>query len=86
MGLSGQLIATVTPKDATAKSIEWSVMLPAGRSKNETAAEDIATASDNGLVVAISAGGVIVTATTTDGGLTASVEIIATNVLVANIF
>ncbi len=54
-----QLIATITPSDATNQSITWS-------SSNA----NIAAVSLSGLVTAVSSGQAVITATTADGGFT----------------
>lgn len=59
-GSTEQLTATVTPSNATDKSVTWS-------SSNTS----VATVS-NGLVTAVSAGTATITVTTTDGGYTAT--------------
>ena len=58
------LVATVTPKDATNKSISWS-------SDNE----DVATVDDDGKITAVSAGTATITVTTEDGEFTANCEV-----------
>ena len=60
-GDKATLIATVYPNNATNMSFFWS-------SSNES----IATVSDAGLVTGISSGSAIITATTVDGGMTAT--------------
>lgn len=59
-GQSSKLTATVTPDDAADKSVTWS-----------SSAEDVATV-DGGTVTAISEGTATITATTVDGGFTAT--------------
>ena len=63
-----QLKATVVPSDADDKSVTWT-------SSNKA----VATVSDNGHVVGISAGTAVITVTTTDGSFTAQAEITVTN-------
>ncbi len=58
------LSETVTPTNATNKSIEWS-----------TANTDIATVDEDGLVTGVSPGSTEITATTNDGGFTTSAVI-----------
>lgn len=64
MGATLQLVATITPVDATNNGLSWT-------SSNEA----VATVSDNGLVAAVSEGETIITVTTADGGKTASCAI-----------
>ncbi|MBQ9950341.1 MAG: leucine-rich repeat protein, partial [Clostridia bacterium] len=64
IGETVQLIATVTPEDATNKNVTW-----------KSSDESIATVDENGLVTAISAGTVTITVTTEDGGFTANCEV-----------
>lgn len=61
VGEQNQLIATISPEDATEKSVTWS-------STNN----QICSVSATGIVTATGAGTAIVTATTVDGGLTAN--------------
>lgn len=63
---SYQLIPTVSPADATYKNIMWS-------SSNA----EIATVNSSGFVTAIASGSAVITATTIDGGFTASVAVSA---------
>ena len=65
-GSTEQLTATVTPSNATNQSVSWS-----------TSNSSVATVS-NGLVTAVSAGSATITATTTDGGYTASCAVTVT--------
>lgn len=58
------LIATISPAEVTNKSIIWTSSNP-----------EIATVDDNGLVTAIKVGTTQITATTVDGGFTATCEI-----------
>jgi Bacterial Ig-like domain (group 2) len=60
-----QLIATITPDDATDKTINWS-----------SSDEAIATVDNNGLVTAISGGIATITVTTNDGSFEATCEIL----------
>ena len=62
-----QLVATVAPADATNKEVEWS-----------TSNSKIATVDETGKVTAVAAGSVTITATTKDGGKTASCTITVT--------
>ena len=59
-----RLIATVSPADADNTSVRWSTSDPA-----------IADVDQTGLVLALSAGNTTITATTNDGGKTASCEV-----------
>ena len=59
-----QLTATVTPEDATDKSVTW-----------ETADETIATVSDEGLVTAVAVGQTTITVKTVDGEYTATLTL-----------
>ncbi|MGN1232879.1 MAG: Ig domain-containing protein [Candidatus Cryptobacteroides sp.] len=63
-GETTTLTATVTPSDATDKSITWASNAPG-----------IAEVNDNGKVTAIKAGEATITATTKDGGKTATCKI-----------
>ena len=63
IGKTVQLIATLTPSDATNKTVTWS-------SNNGNA-----TVTDTGLVTAVSAGACTITATSQDGGHTATCEL-----------
>ncbi len=63
-GQTGQLTKTVSPDDATDKSVTWS-------SDNTS----VANVDENGLVTAVSEGNATITATTNDGGYTATCEI-----------
>ncbi|MDY5947932.1 MAG: Ig-like domain-containing protein, partial [Oscillospiraceae bacterium] len=56
-----QLVATVSPETAPNKSLVWS-----------SGDEKVATVDENGLVSAVSPGTAVITATTVDGGFTAS--------------
>ena len=66
-GDSKQLTATVSPDDATDKSVSWS-------SSNDA----VATVSTNGTVTAIKEGTANITVTTTDGNKTATCEVTVT--------
>ena len=59
IGEQKQLVAIITPDDATEKGVTW-------KSFNE----QVCTVSDDGLVTATGIGSTLVTATTVDGGLT----------------
>lgn len=63
-GETGTLAATVSPSDATDRTIAWS-----------TADKNIATVDKNGVVTGQATGETVVTATTTDGGYTASCKV-----------
>ncbi|MBO5578784.1 MAG: Ig-like domain-containing protein [Bacilli bacterium] len=65
------LLATVLPSNASDKSVNWS-------SNNDS----VATVDSKGKITAVSAGQVIITATTTDGGLTASCTVSITQKIV----
>ena len=58
------LVAIVNPSDATDQSVTWS-----------TSDKDIATVDKNGVVTGQATGEAVVTATTTDGGKTASCKV-----------
>jgi len=62
---SVQLTATITPVDATDKSIAWS-----------TSDATIASVSTSGLVTGLGGGKATITATTNDGGFTATCEVL----------
>jgi hypothetical protein len=66
-GGTDQLTATVTPAEATNKSVTWA--------SDNTAA---ATVSDSGLVTAVAAGTATITVTTVDGGYTATCAVTVT--------
>ncbi|MCS3797364.1 glycoside hydrolase family 9 protein [Niastella sp. OAS944] len=68
-----QLTATVTPANATNKSITWSSSAPA-----------IASVSNTGLVTGLAQGTATITAKTADGGFTASSTIVVSGVVVPN--
>ena len=70
IGSSAQLVATITPSNATEPSVRW-----------VSADESIATVDDNGLVTAISAGATTITAYASNG-TSASCEVIVTQVAV----
>ncbi len=61
VGATQQLTATVAPSNATNKNVAWS-----------TSNASVATVSTTGLVTAVAAGSATVTATTQDGGKTAT--------------
>ena len=63
-GDSKQLSATVSPDNATDKSVSW-----------KSAEPSIATVDNNGKVTAVATGETTITVTTTDGGRTASCTI-----------
>lgn len=79
VGETLQLAATIAPADATEQGVTWTVAFPS-ESKTKEDATDIATVSDAGLVTAIAAGDVVVTATSKDGGFAASATLSITNV------
>lgn len=66
-----QLIATITPDNATNKNVTWS-----------SSDDAIATVDANGLVTAIAAGEAIITVTTEDGGLTAECVVTVERIVV----
>lgn len=72
-GITETLVATVTPNNATNKNIVWS-----------SGNENIATVSE-GVVTAVSAGATTITATTEDGGFSASCAVTVTNVSVSGV-
>lgn len=80
-----QLTATVAPEDATEKGVTWSVVFPSDAKNKEDSPTDIATVSDKGLVTAVSAGDVVVSAKTKDGEFTANIEISISNVAVTGV-
>lgn len=63
-GNTSQLVATVTPSNATNKTVNWS-------SSNTS----VATVNSSGLVTAISNGNATITATTSSGGYTATCNV-----------
>ena len=64
MGSTAQLIATVTPEDASNKQVVWT-----------SSDESIATVSEDGVVSGVSVGTAVITATTVDGGFTSTCSI-----------
>lgn len=64
-GAPAMLVATVTPVEATNKTVFWSSSNPA-----------VVTVTGNGVVIPITAGSAIVTVTTADGGHTANCLVI----------
>lgn len=64
IGDTESLTATVSPDDATDKSVSWS-----------SSAEAVATVSDSGVITAVGVGTATVTVTTTDGDRTAACEV-----------
>ncbi len=67
VGATETLIATVTPADATNKTVIWD--------SSSTAA---ATVDSEGLVTAVAEGATVITATTQDGGKTATCTVSVT--------
>ncbi|MEX0272916.1 MAG: Ig-like domain-containing protein, partial [Flavobacteriaceae bacterium] len=67
-GDAQQLVATVSPNNATNTDVNWS--------SNDT---DVATVDANGEVTAVSVGQAIITATTDDGGFTAQTNVSVTD-------
>ncbi|MEP3390462.1 MAG: Ig-like domain-containing protein [Reichenbachiella sp.] len=80
VGETLQLAATIAPADATEQGVTWTVAFPSESKTKEDVPTDIATVSDAGLVTAIAAGDVVVTATSKDGGFAASATLSITNV------
>ena len=68
VGQTLQLTATVSPDNAADKTVTWS-----------TTDEAVATVSETGLVTAVANGPATITATTTDGGKTATCEVTVMN-------
>lgn len=64
VGNTVQLTATVTPSNATDKSVSW-----------ESSNTSVATVSSTGLVTSVAAGSATITVTTTDGSFTATCDI-----------
>ena len=85
IGETVQLVATIAPEDASEKRVTWSVDYPATAKTNVDVPSDIATVTNEGLVKAISAGTVVVTATSIDGEFTASSTITVSNIAVETI-
>jgi uncharacterized protein YjdB len=73
-GATGTLIATVTPVDATNKNVTWT-------SSDAT----VATVTYGGVVTPIAAGKATITATTADGGKTATATVTVSSLLLAPI-
>lgn len=69
------LVANITPENATNKKVVWS-------SEDKT----IAAVSDYGVVSGVSVGKTVITATTEDGGFSATCEVEVNNIMVKNIF
>lgn len=67
-GTTGTLTATVSPSNATNKNVTWQ--------SNNT---DAVTASNTGVVTAVSAGSATITVTTADGAKTATCEVTVTD-------
>lgn len=63
-GEQSQIIATVEPSDASNKAVVWS-----------SSDENVVTIDENGVVTAVEAGAATITATTVDGGFTATASI-----------
>lgn len=68
VGASSQLTATVSPANATNNSVNWS-----------SSKTGVATVNASGLVTAVAAGSCTITATTSDGGKTASCAVTVTS-------
>ncbi len=68
IGDSASLVATVAPADATNKAVNWT-----------SSRSDVATVSASGVVTAVAAGASTITATTVDGGKTASSTVSVTS-------
>lgn len=64
-GSTAFIVVTVAPSDATNQAVTW-----------ESSDEAVATVSDTGAVTAVSPGKAVITATTEDGGFTASCAVI----------
>jgi uncharacterized protein YjdB len=71
VGISVQLTANVLPTNATNKTVAWS-----------TSNSAVATVSATGLVAGVAAGSATVSATTQDGGFTASIVMTVVNLVV----
>ena len=67
VGQTEQLTATVTPDNATNKTVTWSSNLP-----------NVASVSSSGLITAVAVGTATITVTTTDGNRTAICEVTVT--------
>lgn len=67
-----QLVATVTPDDASNTDVTWAI----------TTGSDFATISEDGLVTALANGTITVTVTTEDGSFTDTIEIVITGQVV----
>ena len=74
VGDSETLTPTVTPAEAKAKDVTW-----------ESSDETVATVDENGVVTGVAKGEAIITATTIDGGFTASCTVTVTPVAVIGV-
>ncbi|MDY6002318.1 MAG: Ig-like domain-containing protein, partial [Candidatus Cryptobacteroides sp.] len=74
VGQSEQLTATVTPSDATDKTVSWS-----------SSEKTVATVDENGKVTAVKVGEAIVTVTTKDGEKTATCKVTVKKVEVSSV-
>ncbi|MBQ2307116.1 MAG: Ig domain-containing protein, partial [Clostridia bacterium] len=69
VGKTGVLKATVTPSNAANKTVVWS-----------SSSETVATVSADGVVTAVAEGSATITATTADGGFTATCAVTVTGI------
>lgn len=67
VGDTGNLVATISPKDATLKEVKW-----------ESSNEKVATISETGIIKAISEGKTTIKVTTLDGNFSATCELTVT--------
>ncbi|MEO9968200.1 MAG: Ig-like domain-containing protein, partial [Reichenbachiella sp.] len=85
VGETLQLTTTIVPEDATDQSITWSVDFPSAGKNQESTPEEIATVDEEGLITAVSAGEVVVTAQSSNGSVAASLDVTVSNVAVTSV-
>ncbi|MEO9964251.1 MAG: Ig-like domain-containing protein, partial [Reichenbachiella sp.] len=85
VGETLQLTTTIVPEDATDQSITWSVDFPSAGKNQESTPEETATVDEEGLITAVSAGEVVVTAQSSNGSVAASLDVTVSNVAVTSV-